>query len=1131
MRILIFFFIIFPSCVFAQVNDNFSDGNFTDDPSWTGDSANFEIDTLLQLHLNAPEVADTSYLATQSQAINNAVWEFFIKMDFNPSSANYSKVYLVSDTSDLETSLNGYFVKTGNTDDEISLYRQDGTEETEIIDGTNDRIDMDTVRVRVKVLRDDQGNWELYSDTLGGTDYYYEGGVFDNTYIQTGYFGVSCKYSSTRHDRFFYDDIIVTGSPFCDTIPPVIEQFILVSGTQINLKFSEPVDHNSACMVTNYSVNNNVGNPLYVSQDTVDPSFVQLFFQEQFPNGQECILSVENVQDMYGNIMSQADIEFIYFVPQPEDIVINEIMADPYPPAGLPEHEYIELFNNSDFDIILDNWTLTIGSYTKLIPCTELMADSYLILCPYDAAAELEIFGNTAGIYSFPAVTNSGNTITVKDSSGTEISSVSYTDTWYQDEEKEEGGWSLERIDPDNHCGTLTNWIASNDQSGGTPGQQNSVFAQNIDTIHPYITNIDIVSQNKIFIRFSEPVTEVSAIDKINYSVNNGAGNPDSIVFDTNTMDEVQLWFFTGFQEQTDHTLTIENISDLCDNIIDPVSEEFVIYNAHPYDIVINEIMADPVPSVELPEYEYIELYNNTQYSINLDNWTLIVGNTVKTFPAFELAAFSYLIVCSQDIEDLYAEYGTVLGLYSFPSLYNEDMNITIKDREGMIIFSVTYSDSWYGDEYKAEGGWSLEQMDPDNPCGGQDNWTASEDHAGGTPGQQNSVYSENPDHECPESVRASVLSDSTVQIYFNEPLDSTSVCDASLFSVNHDMGCPVSADPVEPEYKSVILVFPQSFQEHIIYTVTVPGEISDCAGNATGNSNTCVFAIPEPAGNMDIIINEVLFNPFSHGTDFVEIYNRSSKTIDLKDLNLATRDDENWALSSVKDITNDGYLFFPGEYIVLSTDGEKILDIYYSSNPDGFIDMSGMPSYNDKEGRVVITDTWENVIDDFAYNEDMHFALLNDFEGVSLERISFEGGTNDPGNWHSAAESVGFATPAYKNSQYSDPERTDDEISIEPEVFSPDNDGFEDILSICYNFDQPGYIAGIMIFDGKGRRVRYLCNNELLGTEGVITWNGLDDENRKVSIGIYLIYIEVFNLEGVVKKYKKTCVVAAKVK
>lgn len=221
--------------------------------------------------------------------------------------------------------------------------------------------------------------------------------------------------------------------------------------------------------------------------------------------------------------------------------------------------------------------------------------------------------------------------------------------------------------------------------------------------------------------------------------------------------------------------------------------------------------------------------------------------------------------------------------------------------------------------------------------------------------------------------------------------------------------------------------------------------------------------------------------------------------------------------------------MIFPNEYYVFSEKSVSVSEIYYTKNENNLIEIEDLPTMSNDEGIIILMDKWENIIDEFQYNEEMHFDLLNDFKGVSLERINYDRQTSDKTNWHSAAETVGYATPSYENSQFYSSENVDEQINVNPDIFSPDNDGYNDILNIEYSLDNPGFVANIIIFDAKGRIVRKLVQNELLATSGIITWDGLTDINSKANIGIYIIYIELFNLFGNIKKYKKTCVLATK--
>ena len=101
--------------------------------------------------------------------------------------------------------------------------------------------------------------------------------------------------------------------------------------------------------------------------------------------------------------------------------------------------------------------------------------------------------------------------------------------------------------------------------------------------------------------------------------------------------------------------------------------------------------------------------------------------------------------------------------------------------------------------------------------------------------------------------------------------------------------------------------------------------------------------------------------------------------------------------------------------------------------------------------------------------------------------------------------------------------------INLTSTTFSPDGDGFEDVLLINYTTPQPGYIATIRIFNAKGQLVDKIAQNELLATTGTFKWEGVTTDGQKAPIGIYVLWIEYFNLEGVVERMKKAIVVAGK--
>ena len=179
----------------------------------------------------------------------------------------------------------------------------------------------------------------------------------------------------------------------------------------------------------------------------------------------------------------------------------------------------------------------------------------------------------------------------------------------------------------------------------------------------------------------------------------------------------------------------------------------------------------------------------------------------------------------------------------------------------------------------------------------------------------------------------------------------------------------------------------------------------------------------------------------------------------------------------------------------------------------------------NNTAGSIALALKTGEIIDRFSYTSDMQYPLLTSSKGVSLERISPERPASDRSNWHSAAVSAGFATPAFKNSQYGIAPDDGNEISLSPGIFSPDNDGHDDYLSIAYMFSTSGYNSTVTIFDASGHLVRNLVTNELCGTSGAWTWDGINNRREKAPIGRYIVFVEVFDLQGNVKKFKRTAV------
>jgi len=284
---------------------------------------------------------------------------------------------------------------------------------------------------------------------------------------------------------------------------------------------------------------------------------------------------------------------------------------------------------------------------------------------------------------------------------------------------------------------------------------------------------------------------------------------------------------------------------------------------------------------------------------------------------------------------------------------------------------------------------------------------------------------------------------------------------------------------------------------------------------------------LPELPDSLDLVINEVLFNPLTGSEDFVEIYNNSDKYVNLQNCMLATLDAD--TVSDNEIIISNALIIPPNSYRVLTEDTTDVKTNYPNSVPGTFIQMDNLPTYSNEEGTVVLLDALGNVLDQFTYDHDMHISILDDEDGKTLERLDPNRATQDAGNWHTAAEQVGWATPGAKNSQFLVSGVSGD-ITITPKLFSPDSDGIDDNLNIDYQLEEEGFVANITIYDAQGRQVRELKNNELLGTSGTFTWDGTNDKGEKTRVGSYIILFNAFNSSNGNKVvFKKVCVIASK--
>ncbi|MDP2365479.1 MAG: lamin tail domain-containing protein, partial [Ignavibacteria bacterium] len=171
---------------------------------------------------------------------------------------------------------------------------------------------------------------------------------------------------------------------------------------------------------------------------------------------------------------------------------------------------------------------------------------------------------------------------------------------------------------------------------------------------------------------------------------------------------------------------------------------------------------------------------------------------------------------------------------------------------------------------------------------------------------------------------------------------------------------------------------------------------------NPTNNVLIKRFTVSPPGNNYnDLVINEIMYAPSSGEPEWIEIFNRTSDSINLK----------NWKLSDASTtitITTQDKFIATNSFLVISRDS-TILNYY--TVPSQII-TANIPALNNTGDAVVIKDTLGIKIDSVSYLPNWG----GNVGGKSLERISVDALSNNPANWGSSV-SRSKATPGKTNS------------------------------------------------------------------------------------------------------------------
>ena len=426
------FFLTQLTC-FGQIFDDFTDGNFTSTPAWGGTDADYTINGSNQLQLNNVGAA-TSYLSTAHNLANldNKEWKFWTRQAFSPSSGNFGRIYLTSSNADLSTDPDGFYLQLGEsgTTDAVRLFKVVGGTDTELTAGPSGQIST-SFTIGIRVVRDNLGNWSLYIDPAGGTNFGLVGSATDATNLLGTHSGMLNVYTSSNATSFYYDDIYV-GDEVLDLTPPVLISATVINANQIDVLFDEALDQTSAEAIGNYSISPDPG-IISATLNGSNLALVHLVTSTALLNGQNYDLTTTGIVDVASNVSGAQITNFAFLIaetPLAGDVVINEVMFDETPSNGQPLVEYVEIYNRSTKIFNVEDWQLGDAASNGTITPNWLLPDSYMILTK---TSGVDSFTVATGVTSFPSLNNTGDNVLLRSDTGLTLDSIAYTDEWWND--------------------------------------------------------------------------------------------------------------------------------------------------------------------------------------------------------------------------------------------------------------------------------------------------------------------------------------------------------------------------------------------------------------------------------------------------------------------------------------------------------------------------------------------------------------------------------------------------------------------------------------------------------------------------------------------------------------------------
>lgn len=728
----------------AQLNDPFDDASLQAPVVWHDTTSWIQEHGVLRSNDLREQQSFAIYTsAPPLQAGADWEWQLSVRLAFNPSSANYLDWFLAADSSPLHAR-NGFYVRLGNTRDEISLYRLQNGIATEMISGRDGRLNQsdNTWLLRVRLFRGER--WSLEVSAGQDQPWQPEGTCAHGGTALPTFFGFRIRQSTAAFHQRHFIDWVYAGPARYDTMPPVLTEAVFLADGRLRLRFSEPLAGLEDPGTEHYWLEG-AGGPDSIQTDP-DPTCRMLRWKDWQPEVRSWNLYAGGISDTAGNRSS--DFLYNFFggipdIPRRGNLLITEIMAAP----ESAQPEWVELQNVHSRWLRLGGCSFSDAGSTILLPDSWLAPGERCILQP--ASWTGRVGEGKSLLVPLPGLNNSGDTLTLRNPQGTTLHRVGYSDAWYGNPVLAAGGYSLELIDTTVWCGGGENWTGSTSLLRATPGRRNSAAGVLQDTVPPKLLEVYPESETVLRLRFSE-WPDSASLNRYAFVVQPSHSVPESLVLQEEKL-ELRLHFASSFIAGRNYTLYAAGMADCSGNAMSQTRSCFGLPadTLMPGMVLVNEVLFDP----ETDGVDFIELYNPGPVPVDLKPLELlrldpegVPLEAAPVAPAGRILMPGAFLVLTENPDIVRQQYPCTGGdsayrqLKPMPALLAGGGQVAIRHRNGSEIDRVAFHPGMHHPLLRRTKGFSLERIRPQSPGLDPANWhSAAEDCRGATPGRRNS--------------------------------------------------------------------------------------------------------------------------------------------------------------------------------------------------------------------------------------------------------------------------------------------------------------------------------------------------------------------------------------------------------